>query len=98
MHDRLFYGNQELDRTCGILEFLWPALWGGSPLTASVEEDRVCGPLCFTDLARDYGFIFYHSEDGSVENGVVPNGYLGTILNEGKGLIPPGYKGISRST
>lgn len=89
------YHGQENERTCGMLEYLWPVLWGGKPFETKPDFDRPCGPIYQADLASEYGFIFFKSEDGSFEkSSLIPRGYHGNILNPAKGLIPQGYKGF----
>ena len=46
------------------------------------------------DLASELGFIFFQSEDGSLEKtSTIPRGYYGYVLNPHKGKFPSGYRG-----
>lgn len=79
LYEILYAGPKNEDRTCGILEYIWTTIWGGSrPFSEMPDVDRICGPLYFSDISIS-GFIFYKSEDMSVENGKLPAGYYGHI-------------------
>jgi hypothetical protein len=79
LYDTLYAGPKNEDRTCGILEYMWTTLWGGvRPFHEVPDVDRWCGPLYFSDISTN-GFTFYKSEDLSVENGNLPEGYYGHI-------------------
>ena len=76
---QLYKGEKGVDRTCGILEYLWTTLWGGKrPFQENPDMDRWCGPLYFADVSPN-GFIFKMSEDKLVEKGLLPEGYYGSI-------------------
>lgn len=66
--------NMDDLRTCGKLEYLWTTMWGGQPFAVQKDPNRWCGPLFTTDITID-GFMFTHSEDGSIEKGIRPDGY-----------------------
>jgi hypothetical protein len=88
------YNNGPKERTCGMLEYLWPVMWGGTPFQTTPDFDRPCGPMYQADLASEFGFVFFHSEDGSLEQtSTIPRGYHGYVLNPKKGHTPPGYRG-----
>lgn len=94
LYNKIYHG-QVNERTCGMLEYLWPVLWGGKPFETKPDYDRPCGSIYQADLASEYGFIFFYSEDGSLEqSSIIPRGYHGYILNPSKGLMPQGYKGF----
>lgn len=96
MFNKILNGNQ-YDTTCGMLEYLWSNLWGGVPFENEPDYDRLCGPLYYTDLASTFGFLFYKSEDGSLEkSGVVPLGYNGYVMNPELNKYPTGYKGYHK--
>jgi hypothetical protein len=93
LFQKIYHGNSN-DRTCGMMEYLWSAMWGGKPFETTPDFDRPCGPLYQADLASEYGFVFFKSEDGELERlGRVPRGYNGYVMNPSKGQFPPGYKG-----
>jgi len=79
LRQRLYSGVKHIDRTCGELEYLWTTIWGGEPFQAKPDYDRWCGPLFYTDIAAIHGFVFYKSEDGTIERGKYPDGYHGKI-------------------
>jgi hypothetical protein len=76
MYARLYQSSDSL--MCAQLEYLWPMIFGGRSLSERPESIlRPCGPLYFCDIDRSKGFKFYYSDDGSVEAGRVPMGYVG---------------------
>lgn len=107
LYQKIFHGSAN-ERTCGMLEYLWPVVWGGTPFQTVPDFDRPCGPmyqagefsisrlliLTQLDLASELGFIFFESEDGSLEKtSTIPRGYYGYVLNPQKGKFPSGYRG-----
>ena len=76
LRDHLFTGR----RTCGYLEYVWTTMWGGAPFATPPDVDRSCGPLFHTDISPNRGFQFFASDDGSVEEGKLPDGYHGKIM------------------
>ena len=90
LYHKLYVGPQYVDTTCGALEYLWTTLWGGKPFNIQPDLDSWCGPLYFADIASNYGFLFYKSDDGSVEAGYLPDRYHGYIYNQNTHEIKPG--------
>jgi hypothetical protein len=96
LYNKIYRGSVN-ERICGMLEYLWPVMWGGKPFETTLDFDRPCGPIYQADLASEYGFIFFESEDGALEKtGTVPRGYHGYVMNAKKGEYPQGYKGYHR--
>ena len=66
-------------RACGYMEYVWTTMWGGVPFQVEPDKDRSCGTLYYTDISPADGFVFLGSDDGSVESGLLPEGYHGKI-------------------
>lgn len=100
VYDKLYHGEQWIDTTCGALEYVWTTLWGGIPW--DVQPNYVhnwCGPLYYADISSNYGFMFYKSDDGSVEEGYIPDKYFGSIYNRENNQISVGrYRYIEEET
>jgi hypothetical protein len=91
LYDRLYQGQQWVDTTCGALEYVWTTLWGGIPWSVEpFRENQWCGPLYYADICSNSGFMFYQSDDGSVEEGYLPDRYHGVIYDRDRNAISMG--------
>jgi hypothetical protein len=94
LYQRLYEGERWVDTTCGSLEYVWTTIWGGTPWEVQPYEGEVvggwCGPLYHADISSNSGFMFFQSDDGSVEEGYLPERYHGVIYNRDTGVISSG--------
>jgi hypothetical protein len=93
MYQKLYEGDRWVDTTCGSLEYVWTTIWGGTPWEVQPYEGPLgnwCGPLYYADISSNYGFMFYQSDDGTVEDGLVPERYHGVIYDRATGQISAG--------
>lgn len=81
-YNKLYAGPQYVDTTCGALEYVWTTIWGGKPFIIQPDPNSLCGSLYYADIASNYGFLFYKSDDGSVESGYLPDQYYGYLYNQ----------------
>lgn len=91
LYDKLYHGEQWVDTTCGALEYVWTTIWGGIPW--KVQPNYVnnwCGSLYYADISSNSGFMFYKSDDGSVEEGYLPEKYHGVIYDRDNDQITIG--------
>jgi hypothetical protein len=91
LYDKLYEGQQWIDTTCGALEYVWTTLWGGIPWNVQpFTANQWCGPLYYADISSNSGFMFYKSDDGSVEDGYLPERYFGVIYDRDRNTISIG--------